>query len=173
VNRTHQETERLNEKAKKGDAKDQKEAKIALDTQKTLQSAERAFNARNLYHVQQGRVGVDFAIMNYNLRSQNQLSRTASRNVQNRNVVEIGGLWIDDGFNPKLETVTVKAQSEAYFKILERHPQVKDVYQLGNYVIWVTPSGKALIIDRGAGLEEMPNADIDRLFVAPAKSEKK
>jgi Ca-activated chloride channel family protein len=173
VNRTHQETERLNEKAKKGDAKDQKEAKIALDTQKTLQSAERAFNARNLYHVQQGQVGVDFAIMNYNLRSQNQLSRTASRNVQNRNVVEIGGVWIDDGFNPKLETVTVKAQSEAYFKILERHPQVKDVYQLGNYVIWVTPSGKALIIDRGAGLEEMPNADIDRLFVAPAKSEKK
>jgi Ca-activated chloride channel family protein len=173
VNRTQQETERLNEKAKKGDAKDQNEAKIALDTQKTLQSAEKAFNARNLYHVQQGQVGVDFAVMNNALRSQNQLSRTASRNVQNRNVVEIGGVWIDDGFDPKLETVTVKAQSEAYFKILERHPEVKDVYQLGNYVIWVTPSGKALIIDRGAGLEEMANADIDRLFVAPAKSEKK
>jgi Ca-activated chloride channel family protein len=173
VNRTHQETERLNEKAKKGDAKDQKEAKIALDTQKTLQSAERAFNARNLYQVQQGQVGVDFAVMNNSLRFQNQLTRTASRNVQNRNVVEVGGVWIDDGYNPKQETVTVKAQSEAYFKILERHPQVKDVYQLGNYVIWVTPSGKALIIDRGAGLEELPNADIDRLFVAPAKSEKK
>jgi Ca-activated chloride channel family protein len=87
--------------------------------------------------------------------------------VQNRNVVELGGVWIDDGFNAKLETVAVKAQSEAYFKILERHPQVKDVFALGNYVIWVTPSGKALIIDRNAGREEMSDADVDALFVAP------
>jgi Ca-activated chloride channel family protein len=52
-------------------------------------------------------------------------------------------------------------------------PEVKDIYALGNYVIWVTPSGKALIIDLNAGLETLPAADIARLFVAPAKSEKK
>jgi Ca-activated chloride channel family protein len=171
--RVQLETDRLDEQAKSGDAKDKMEAKQAKETQKTLQAAERAFNQRQLYHVQQGQVGVDFAVMNNGLRFTNQLSRTASRNVQNRNVVEVGGVWIDDGFNAKMETVTVKAQSDAYFKILERHPEVKDVYKLGNYVIWVTPSGKALIIDLNAGLETMPNADIDRLFVAPAKSEKK
>jgi hypothetical protein len=33
----------------------------------------------------------------------------------------------------------------------------------------VTPSGKALIIDQGAGLEELSDADIDRLFVAAKK----
>jgi hypothetical protein len=92
-----------------------------------------------------------------------------TRNVLNRNVIDVGGVWIDDGFNPKLETVTVKAMSDAYFRVLERHPQVKEVFQLGNYLVWVTPSGKALIIDQGHGADEMPDADIDRLFVAPAK----
>ena len=78
-----------------------------------------------------------------------------------------------DGYNPKMETVTVKAQSEAYFRILALRPEVKDVYALGNYVVWVTPSGKALIIDRGAGVEKMDDTDINRLFVAPPKAEPK
>jgi Ca-activated chloride channel family protein len=43
------------------------------------------------------------------------------------------------------------------------------VYLLGNYVIWVTPSGKALVIDANAGAETMEIAAIDALFVAPAK----
>ena len=173
INRDAQETERLKEKAKKGDAKDKKDVAAAFEQQSSLQKAQAAFNGKKLLQVQQGQLGVDFAVMNNNLRFQNQLSRTASRNVQNRNVVELGGVWIDDGFTAKMETVTVKAQSDAYFKILERHPEVKDVYALGNYVIWVTPSGKALIIDRNAGREELPNADVDALFVVPAKSEKK
>jgi Ca-activated chloride channel family protein len=119
--------------------------------------------------VQQGKLGVDFAVQNINLRSQTQVTNTASKNVQSRNVIEIGGVWIDEAFNAKLETVTVKAQSEAYFRILERHRQVKDVYTLGNYVIWVTPSNKALIIDANHGAETMTDAVIDALFVPPSK----
>jgi Ca-activated chloride channel family protein len=46
---------------------------------------------------------------------------------------------------------------------------VRDVFRLGNYVVWVTPSNKALIIDQNAGVEELPDADIDRLFVAAKK----
>jgi Ca-activated chloride channel homolog len=54
--------------------------------------------------------------------------------------------------------------------VLRSRAEVKDVYQLGNYVVWVTPSGKALIIDRGAGQETLPDADIRALFVpAPKK----
>ena len=171
--RANQEKDRLTWEAAKGDAKDKKAAKETLDQQTALHKSLEAFNRRELYNVQQGKLGVDFAVQNNNLRFQQQLVRSASRNVQNRNVVEVGGVWIDDGFNPKMETVTIKAQSEAYFKILERHPQVKDVYALGNYIIWVTPSGKALIIDAGAGAETLPDADIDRLFVAPAPAPKK
>jgi Ca-activated chloride channel homolog len=162
------ETDRLKDEAKNGDGKAQKDAKAALEQQSSLAKAKYAFENRQLHSVQQGRVGVDFAVQNNALRFQNQTSRTASRFVQNRNVVEVGGVWIDDAFNAKLETVTIKAQSEAYFKILEMHPEVKDVYALGNYLIWVTPSGKALIVDQNHGLETMDNAAIDALFVAPA-----
>jgi len=167
--RIAEETDRLNEQGKKGDAKDKKAAKGALDQQTALKKAQEAFTHKRLFDVQQGQLGVDFAVANNALRFQNQMTRTASRNVQNRNVVEIGGVWIDDAFNTKLETVAIKAQSEAYFRILERHPQVKDVYTLGNYLIWVTPSGKALIVDATSGAETLEDAAIDRLFVAPSK----
>ena len=73
--------------------------------------------------------------------------------MQSRNCLEVGGVWIDDGFNPKMTTVTVKAMSEAYFRILEKHPQVREVFQLGNHLVWVTPSGTALIIDQNDGQE--------------------
>src|SRR5262249_47318826 len=154
-----------------GDAADRKDAEGYFYQQKSLQTANKAITTRQLYQVQQGQVGVDFAVMNNALRAQNQLSRVASRNVQNRNVVDVGGLWNNGGFNPKMEAVTVKAHSEAYFDILKAHAEVKDVYTLGNYVIWVTPSGKALIIDLNAGLETMPEAAIQRLFTAPPKAE--
>ncbi len=167
--RTTQETERLNDAAKKGDAKDKKAVADAFYQQSALQKAQSAFNGKQLHNVQQGQLGVDFAVRNNALRFQNQQERVASRNVQNRNVVEVGGVWIDDAFTTKLETVAVKAQSEAYFRILELHPQVKDVYTLGNYLIWVTPSGTALIIDANNGVETMEDAAINRLFVPPSK----
>jgi Ca-activated chloride channel family protein len=167
--RIHQEDERLRDAMKEGDGKAKREAEDQLAKRSANEKAQYYFQNKQLYNVQQGKLGVDFAVQNNALRQQNQLVRTASRNVQNRNVVEVGGVWIDDAFTPKLETVTVKAQSDAYFKILERHPEIKDVYTLGNYVIWVTPSGKALIIDANNGAETLPVADIDRLFAAPAK----
>ena len=67
---------------------------------------------------------------------------------------------------------SVKAMSPAYFRILERHPSCKKVFQISNHLVWVTPSGSALVVDTGAGQEEMSDADIDRLFVAQ-KTEKK
>jgi len=100
-----------------------------------------------------------------NLRNQNRLEQTAQRNVNSRNCLEIGGVWIDEGFDPKMPMVTVKAQSDAYFRILEKHPKMKDVFQLGNYLVWVTPSGTALIIDTTDGKEKLEDAEIDKLFV--------
>ena len=46
---------------------------------------------------------------------------------------------------------------------------MREVFQLGNHLVWVTPSGTALIIDQNDGREEMSDADIDRLFVAGPK----
>src|SRR5262249_40951180 len=96
--------------------------------------------------VQAGRLGVDLALEMNNLRNQDRLERKALRNVAGRNCIEIGGVWIDEGFDVKKPTVTVKAMSDAYFRILERQPQGKEVFQLGNYLIWVTPNGTNLVI---------------------------
>ena len=68
-----------------------------------------------------------------------------------------------------MTTVSVKAMSKAYFRILELHPQVREVFQLGNHLVWVTPSGTALIIDQNDGREEIPDAEIARLFVPAPK----
>src|SRR5262249_43076083 len=98
--------------------------------------------------------------------SQTRLTQTAVRNVAGRNCLELGGVWIDEGFDAKLPVVTVKAMSEAYFRILERHPNLKEVFQLGNYLVWVTPSGTALVIDTNDGKDKLGDEEIDKLFVA-------
>jgi Ca-activated chloride channel family protein len=58
----------------------------------------------------------------------------------------------------------VKAQSNAYFRILEKHPEMKDVFRLGNYVVWMSPSGTALVLDQNGGKEELTDAEIGELF---------
>jgi Ca-activated chloride channel family protein len=120
---------------------------------------------RRLDAVQTGNLGVNLSIYNNSLRAQSRLTLTAQRNVGNRNCLEIGGVWIDEGFDPKMKTLTVKAMSEAYFRILERQPQMKDVFQLGNHLVWVAPSGAALVIDTNDGKEKLTDAEIDELFV--------
>jgi Ca-activated chloride channel family protein len=71
---------------------------------------------------------------------------------------------MDEGFDPKRPLVAVKAMSDAYFRLLERQPQLIEVFQLGNHLVWVAPSGTALVIDTTDGREEMADAEIDRLF---------
>ena len=100
-----------------------------------------------------------------------------------RNLLELRALQISDNsprtdyliafldalaarLDGKMTAVTVKAMSNAYFRILERQPNIREVFQLGNHIVWVSPSGTALIIDQGDGREELPDAEIDRLFVA-------
>jgi Ca-activated chloride channel family protein len=116
--------------------------------------------------VQAGKDGVDLAIYNCNLRSQSRLEQTAQRNVYGRNCLEVGGVWIDEKFDAKTPTVVVKAQSEAYFKILEAEPKMKDVFRLGNHLVWMAPNGKALVIDANDGQEKLSDEEIKGLFVA-------
>ena len=73
-------------------------------------------------------------------------------------------MWIDNVFKPEMPTLVVKAQSDAYFKILEKHPEMKDVFRLGNYVVWISPSGTALVLDPNDGKDKMGDAEIEALF---------
>ena len=112
---------------------------------------------------------MDFAVEANNLRNQYRLTQTAARQILGRNCLEFGGVWIDDGFDPKMTTVTVKAQSPAYFRILERNPKLKEVFRLGNHLLWVTPNQTALVIDTTEGKVDLTDEEIDKLFEVAKK----
>jgi Ca-activated chloride channel family protein len=154
-------------------AKDEKigeaERKAGIDAASKREAfalAKAALSLRRADEVQTGKLGVDLAIESNNLRNQSRLTPTAVRMVGGRKLLEIGGVWIDDGFHSAMKTVTVKAQSPAYFRLLERQPQVKDVFRLGNHLLWVTRSGTALVIDTSEGKDELTDAETDALFIA-------
>jgi Ca-activated chloride channel family protein len=137
-----------------------KEKKDAYD------KARAALLRRDANGVQSGKLGVDLSCQTNNLRNQARLEQTALRKVAGRNCMEIGGVWIDEGYEAKMTTVAVKAQSDAYFAILAKHPQVRELFQLGNHLVWVTPSGTALVIDTMDGAEKLSDEEIAKLFVA-------
>jgi Ca-activated chloride channel family protein len=80
--------------------------------------------------------------------------------------MEIRGVWIDEGFDAKMSSLVIKAQSDAYFKWLERQPKLKEVFKLGNHLVWIAPSGTALVIDTGNGKDKLSDEEIAKLFVA-------
>jgi Ca-activated chloride channel family protein len=131
--------------------------------------AQREMKAGNFGGVQKGKLGVDLSLDTYGLRNQVRLTQSAQRWLGTRNALEVGGVWIDEAYEAKMKTVTVKAAGEAYFRILERHPSVRNIFSMGNYLVWVTPSGTALVVDATTGAETLPDADIDALFVAAKK----
>jgi len=136
----------------------------ALTKLNTYQQVRDALQRRKLQDVQSGTNGVNLSIYANDLRSQDRLTQTANRQVQGRNCLEVGGVWIDEGVTPQMKAVVVKAQSKAYFRILEKQPTMKDVYKLGNYLVFVTPANVALIIDTAEGKEELGDTEIDAMF---------
>ncbi len=140
--------------------------KEALDKKAACDDAYAALRRRDAGAVQAGKLGVDLSLQTWNLRNQCQLERTAVRQVYGRNCLEMGGVWIDEGFEAKMPTVVVKAQSDAYFKLLERQPKLKEVFLLGNHLVWVAPNGTALVIDMTKGKDRLSDDEIDKLFVA-------
>jgi Ca-activated chloride channel family protein len=151
-------------KATPADREAHKRLLAAKELKGTLDTAQANYQ-RGQYRVNQvSKLGVDLAVCTNGLKCQSQLSANAVRRVGNRNCLEVGGVWIDEAFTAKTPAVSVKAQSDAYFRILERQPQMKEVFQLGNHVLWITPRGTALVVDTTAGKERISDEEIDALF---------
>jgi Ca-activated chloride channel family protein len=152
------------------EAKGDKDVRRMLDEAKArkanLDDTHKALAAGDRETYQAGKNGVDLAIYNCNLRNQSRLEQTAQRNVYGRNCFEVGGVWIDEKFDAKTPTLVVKAQSDAYFRILELQPQMKDVFRLGNHLVWNAPCGTALVIDTSEGKEKLDDKEINKLFIA-------
>lgn len=112
---------------------------------------------------QAGKEGVDLALMLKTL-SEAKSGECKTCQVAGRTCCDLGGVWIDQDCKPGTKQLVVKAQSEAYFKLLAKHPELKDVFRLGNRLLWVTPSGTALVIDPAHGSEKLTDSEIDALF---------
>src|SRR5262249_34830483 len=130
----------------------------------TLLLAREALAGKRKDAVQSGKLGVDLAVLTNNLRAQEHLEKVTQKLVGGRRMLEIDGVWIDDGLDAKMPTVTVKALSEAYFRLLERQPQLKELFQLGTRLVWVAPSGTVLIVDPERGQEKVIDEQVDKLF---------
>jgi Ca-activated chloride channel family protein len=114
---------------------------------------------------QTGTEGVNLALVLDDLRNGDKIAHAATKAANGRTCVEVNGGWVDNGYDAKMATLKVKAMSAAYFRILARHPEMKDVLRLGNRIVWVTPCGAALVIDAD-GKEALSDEEIDKLFVA-------
>ena len=134
------------------------------DRKEIFDQAREALARRNLQAVQAGKAGVDLSVLSGNLRGLTRQEQSAVRQVAGRTCLELGGVWMDEGYDAKMPAITVKALSDAYFRILEKQPQLKEVFRLGNHLVWVTPSGTALVVDTGDGKETLTDAEIDALF---------
>jgi Ca-activated chloride channel family protein len=152
---------------KDGDSRARLEGAISrLKLQKdTNEQAGRAFGGDRAGY-QTGKLGVDLAQNTDQLLNQCRLKLTAHKQANCRLVLEVGGVWIDDAYQAAMPTVVVKAQSDGYFRILERQPAMRDVFRLGNALVWVSPNGTALVVDPNDGREALTDAEIDGLFAA-------
>jgi len=113
---------------------------------------------------QGGKLGVELSLDSNALRNQNRLTSTAVKQVAGRSWPGVRGRLIDEDFEAKTPTVVVKAQSDAYFRLLEREPRLREVFKLGNAIVWIAPSGSALVIDPNNGKEALGDAEIVELF---------
>jgi hypothetical protein len=66
--------------------------------------------------------------------------QTGSRAFFNKN-----GLWVDTEYEGKIEPVKIQRFSDAYFKLLDKAPEVGKYYALGDEVIFML-NGKAVQI---------------------------
>jgi Ca-activated chloride channel family protein len=142
--------------------------KKALDAKGDLDRAKDALRRRDQNAVQGGKMGVDLSVQNQNFRDQTTVSETAIKQISGRSMIEVGGVWIDEGFLKTMPTMIIQAQSDAYFRLLEKQPHLRKLFGLGNYLIWVTPGNTALVIDTQEGKNTISDKEIEQMF-APSK----
>jgi len=86
-----------------------------------------------------------------------------------RRLAKYRGVWVDEAFKGAESLVKVKWGSEAYFALVRAHPELKEIFSLGQRLVLVTAEGKALVVDTEGGAEEMSDEAMKGLFTAAAK----
>ena len=72
------------------------------------------------------------------------------------------GSWIDETFQPSMQTLSVKYLSDAYFALLRINPDLRSYASLGNSVTIVVGNNKAVVITPGG--DEPSDAEINKFL---------
>lgn len=81
-----------------------------------------------------------------------------TRRVGTRSFVQRGDMWIDSRKPDSLRVVKIRAYSEAYFKLMELLPDLREVFALGDKVI---VSGRDIVIDVSTdGAETLSDSEL-------------
>jgi len=138
-----------------------------LEEISALNKAKAAMNRDSRAEVQAGRLGVELSIQSQNLRQDYLPSGVAVKVFQGRKLFENGGIWVDESFKADVKSLIVKSQSRAYFQLLESRPELKELFLVSNYLVWMTPGGTALVIDATQSREDLVDLEINDLFKNP------
>jgi len=91
-------------------------------------------------------------------------TRSTVRQVGNRRLALVNGVWTDARYSPVLRTVTVKPFSPAYFDLLQRLPELAPAFALGDRVV---VAGRAVAVaiapDGVQAVERLDRAALDAL----------
>lgn len=73
------------------------------------------------------------------------------------------GVWVDEAVVEEAPRVRIKFVGEGYFKLFDKHPELKEILALGDRIVWRSPAGSTVLID-DEGEETLSDAAIDQLF---------
>ena len=131
---------------------------------------------RALHAEQSGKTAVDIAQDIRRLRGADNYARDMNgrptvQHRAGRSFANYRGVWVDERFQGTETLTKVKWGSEAYFRLLRDHPELRDALSLGERVVVATTAGKALVVDTEAGAETLDDKAIADLFTDATKAE--
>ncbi|MBI3855926.1 MAG: hypothetical protein HY293_09585, partial [Planctomycetes bacterium] len=77
-------------------------------------------------------------------------------------------MWVDEKFQADADMTLVKFGSEAFFKLIEKAPQLLEAFKLGTRVVVTTAEGNVVAVC-GTGNETMSEAQLKQVFTAKKK----
>jgi hypothetical protein len=96
--------------------------------------------------------------------SKDMKGRAAIQQKGGRSFAHYRGVWVDERFQGSEKLVKVKWGSEAYFRLLREHPELKEIFSLGERIVLTTARGQAVAVDADEGVEKLSDDEMKALF---------
>lgn len=87
------------------------------------------------------------------------------RTIGEKTFVNYAGIWVDHAYDAEKhkDLFSIQYLSKAYFQLIEKDPRHKEILALGERVVWISPTGRAIAID-SKGKETLTEKEFSNLF---------